>query len=785
MKLLIPIICFLQLTFVVAQSNFQVQIGGSLEDIAYSCKKTADGAYIIAGRTFSFGTGGWEGYVTKFNTNADTVWTRTFGNSQYDELKDIELTNDGGYIAVGHTTTNDWDGNVYLIKLSATGTVLWSKEYGGAIGLSDKGYSVCQTNDGGYAVTGTTETYGAGGDDVYVLKVNSTGSIVWTAVIGSANTTSTIMDAGREIQETSDGGLIVVGYTSAVDAFSDVYLIKLNSNGSVQWKKTFGGNSYDIGYTVQQTSDNGFIIGATTNSFGAGNWDSYLIKTDENGTLLWSKTYGKSGEDRLQCARQTANGGYILCGRTQSFGSGSFDALLQRTDASGNLLWTKAYGGSADDQGFSVIEDGTSFIFCGYTSSSGAGSKDFFLFSANSDGNTGCNEITGTGISTTNPVTLVSTAGNLTSGGSIINPITAVRFPNSIKSTSCITPICSVNAGNDIVVCQGAAITLNATGSTSYSWSNGIQNGVPFIPTTSQLYSVVGTLGSCTSSDQIFVTVNNIPIINAGIDQSLCVGDSATLLATGADVYSWNNGISNGIPFEPATTTTYTVSGTNSLTGCSSSDQVLISVNDLPLINAGADKIICSGYSVILEATGGVTYSWNNNVQNGISFNPVISNVYSVVGTDANGCENTDNVLVTVNYHSSSTNNQTAINSFTWSANNQTYFSSGTYSTIILNAVGCDSTLTLNLTIQSSGTEELNEISTLVYPNPTIGLISVEIDKIFIGEKFSIMDQLGKIIFEGEIKNEKIEIDISHLSNGLYFFKFGRKTAQFIRIIKG
>jgi hypothetical protein len=129
--------------------TFQLALGGAQEEFAYAVQQTEDNGYIVAGRTFSFGTGGWECYLTRFNAAGDTLWTKTYGNVLYDEFQDVDTTSDGGFIAVGHTTTTDWDGNLYLVRTNANGIVVWSKEYGGAIGLSDKGYSVRETSDGG------------------------------------------------------------------------------------------------------------------------------------------------------------------------------------------------------------------------------------------------------------------------------------------------------------------------------------------------------------------------------------------------------------------------------------------------------------------------------------------------------------------------------------------------------------------------------------------------------------------------------------------------------------
>lgn len=415
-----------------SQETFMKFYGGSAEEYGYSFQQTPDGGFVVCGRTFSFGTGGWEAYVVKLDAVGDTLWTKTYGNILYDEIQDIDLTPDGGYIMTGHTVTNDWAGDLLLVKLDASGNIEWDQVYGGAIGLSDKGYSVRSTSDGGFVASGTTESYGQGGDDVYVVKTSSTGMVEWTRTIGTSGT----IEAGREIQHTTDGGYIIAGYSDGSGtSFYDVFLVKLNSAGVVQWSNTYGGSSYDFAYTVQETTDNGFILGATTDSFGAGGWEAYLIKTDASGVLQWSKAYGLGGEDRVQAAQQTSDGGYILCGRSDSFGFGNYDATLLKTDASGNLQWSKAYGGGSEDQAWYVREhNNDGYVLCGYSYSFGAGSRELCVIRTDASGNTGCNEMSGS-LTTTTPTTVTGTLGISGSGG------VAASIPVAISETGTIVTV--------------------------------------------------------------------------------------------------------------------------------------------------------------------------------------------------------------------------------------------------------------------------------------------------------------------------------------------------------
>ncbi len=199
-----------------------------------------------------------------------------------------------------------------------------------------------------------------------------------------------------------------------------------------------------------------------------------------------------------------------------------------------------------------------------------------------------------------------------------------------------VNPLPVTSAGNNQTVCSGTTVTLAGSGATSYSWSNNISNGVPFTATSTTTYTVTGTNGNgCVNTAQMTVIVNTLPVVTAGSNQSVCPGIAVTLNGSGALFYSWNNGISNGLPFTPSATTTYTVTGTAS-NGCSNIAQVQVILNALPTVSAGSNQTICPGASVTLSGSGAASYSWNNSVSNGVAFNPSDTKTYTVTGTNAN-----------------------------------------------------------------------------------------------------------------------------------------------------
>ena len=349
--------------------------GGSNQDRGYSVQQTSDGGYIIAGWTESFGAGGEDVYLIKTDSLGDSLWTKTYGYSSSDFGYSVQQTTDGGYIIVGCTYPfGAAFVDVYLIKTDADGNPLWTNEYGGE--FSDLGHLVQQTSDGGYIIAGWTTSFGLFDFDIYVLKTNSNGDTLWTKTYGGPD-----FESGTAVQQTSDGGYIISGATKSFGpGDGDVYLIKTDENGDTLWTRTYGGTSDDIGNFVQETPDGGYIVVGYTSSFGAGGYDVYLIKTDENGDTLWTRTYGGTEWDLGKTVQQTSDGGYIIVGWTKSFGTGDHDVYLIKTDAEGNNFWTRTYGGTGDDRGNSVQQtsDG-GYIVAGSTESFGAGSEDVYL----------------------------------------------------------------------------------------------------------------------------------------------------------------------------------------------------------------------------------------------------------------------------------------------------------------------------------------------------------------------------------------------------------------------
>jgi len=246
------------------------------------------------------------------------------------------------------------------------------------------------------------------------------------------------------------------------------------------------------------------------------------------------------------------------------------------------------------------------------------------------------------------------TAAQAGSYSVMVNSLPLACSDTSLVKVITILPSPIVTANINQSVCAGSPTTLNGGGALTYSWNNGVTNGVSFIPASTATYTVTGTnLQGCTGTATTTVTVNSLPIVSAGLDQTVCGGSSVTFGATGATNYVWNNGATGAsLTVQTGTSpssTTYSVSGTNIATGCTSNDQVVVNVLGLPAVLAGNDQTVCSGDTVVLIGSGATSYSWNNGAVNNSGFVPQATQTYTLTGIDINLCQNTDQITINVN----------------------------------------------------------------------------------------------------------------------------------------
>jgi len=365
------------------------------------------------------------------------TWVKTFGGSQFEEGWSITSTTDGGYVLTGYTKSNDGDfngmskgsGDIFIMKLNSSGDTVWKKTYGGS--GEEVGKSITTTTDGGFVLTGETTSndgdftgMNKGSGDIFIMKLNSNGDIVWKKTFGGS-----VDEWGNSITTTNDGGFVLTGLTSSNDGdFSgmnkggsgifnyDIFIMKLNSSGETVWKKIFGGSNTEEGRSITTTNDGGFVLTGLTssndgdfsgmNKRGSGifNYDIFIMKLNSSGETVWKKIFGGSNnEEEGRSITTTTDGGYVLTGYTKSndgdfsgMNKGYYDIFVMKLNSSGNTVWKKTFGGRDGDVGFSITTttDG-GFVLTGVTTSNDGdftgmnkGSSDIFIMKLNSNGET-------------------------------------------------------------------------------------------------------------------------------------------------------------------------------------------------------------------------------------------------------------------------------------------------------------------------------------------------------------------------------------------------------------
>lgn len=307
-------------------------------------------------------------------------WSLTIGGAGDDRANAVQQATDGGYIVAGYTSSSGQGSNdAWVAKINANGSVVWQKTYGGT--GDDQANAVQQTVDGGYIVAGSTTSFGPS-KDAWVFKLDSNGAVVWQKTYGGA-----VTEYAYSIQQTSDGGYVVAGVTNSSGVGSgDAWVFKLDANGEVLWQNTYGNSNSlmtDYARVVKQTADGGYIVAGYSTSIGSGSL--WVLKLNANGTIAWQKSYYDGGN--AYDIRQTADGGYIIAGSVTTVMFGSSNILVLKINADGSEAWQKTYGGGSGDYSYSVVQtaDG-GYAVAGVTNSYSAGLTDAWVLKLNADG---------------------------------------------------------------------------------------------------------------------------------------------------------------------------------------------------------------------------------------------------------------------------------------------------------------------------------------------------------------------------------------------------------------
>jgi len=396
--------------------DFIKNFGGSGNESAQAIIKTTDGGFAIFGYTGStngdISTKAKEEndyWLLKFDENSNLQWNKTYGGSKDDIGQSLAQTSDGGFILTGYSMSSDGDASNnegfhdnWILKLDAQGNLEWETSYG--FSGHDHSYDILEASQGGYFFTGFLDITSARADgntekgnsltshgvgEFWGTKIDEEGTVQWRGYFGGTNN-----DRAHGVVQTKDGGFVMAGFTESDDfdisntnGSYDFWVVKVDSFGNLIWEKSFGGEGIEVSYDIAKTSDNGFVVVGNTFSTNGdillnhGESDMWMIKLDEEGNLIWEQTYGGSQFDLAQAVVQSKDGGFLITGNTKSddkdssLNNGENDIWLVKTNAFGDLVWEKSFGGSGLDFGFDLLEntDG-SILVVGESSSTDFGS---------------------------------------------------------------------------------------------------------------------------------------------------------------------------------------------------------------------------------------------------------------------------------------------------------------------------------------------------------------------------------------------------------------------------
>ncbi len=362
--------------------------GGAHTDLSASVLQTPDGSFVFAGSTDSNGTTSLDAWLVKVDSAGDLVWSTVFGGSGDEAAYSVQTTSDGGFIMAGYTTSYGSGGyDSWLVKTDADGAYQWDATFGGA-GL-DLGYTATQLSDGGYALVGYTASSGAGGYDIHLVRTDDSGELIWEEFYGGSQD-----DIAYSFAQTADGGYVITGYTSSQGPGPyNLWLLKTDSTGTVEWDKVLGGSEGEIGYEVRQTTNGGYIITGYTSTWGAGSSDLWLVRTDNAGTVIWDSYFGGTQWDVGMSVTETWDGGFAVTGYTDTDGPATaigYDLWILKTDSAGIEEWEIILDNGNDSYGQALAQTSDNgYVVTGYTWMEASGADDFDVWLIRLDAETG------------------------------------------------------------------------------------------------------------------------------------------------------------------------------------------------------------------------------------------------------------------------------------------------------------------------------------------------------------------------------------------------------------
>lgn len=552
---LLVIFCFLlsATSLLRAQTSWEKLFSQKSTDVFRCVIEASAGGYIAAGYTSDSTVNDTDAYVVRLNVNGDTLWTKkyNYGPGSKDLYYKVINATGNTFLLCGYSTGYNGSDDAIWAKMDANGNILWTYSWGG-VG-KERAQDIQQTSDGGYAIAGYTTSPPALYYDAFLIKTDNDGILQWQKKYGGSG-----FEDANSLRQLPDGGYILGGQASGSGGL-DMSLMRINASGDTLWTRKFGTAGTDNIESVYRLSSGDFVLAGGTDGAGAGGNDGYLVKTDSGGAVLWTRTYGGNDQDDFHRVEETSDNGFILSGTSRSSGALLPNMWLVKTNSAGDSLWTRTFGGNNHDHGYSAVQtsDG-GYIFAGYSSSFAFNGEDGYIVKTDASGDV------------SNLLTYIS--------------ITALASPLSYTCANASTPVKVVirNFGNDTV--PNVPVTIQITGSLTQTINQTYNGAVhPGEVDTFLLSTPINTSGGGTynfycfsgnTNDVIparnsFSTTVFIPAYSATptvTNGSRCGTGSVTLTATSPDSIFWYNAPTSGTlvgigsPFNTpsiATTTTY------------------------------------------------------------------------------------------------------------------------------------------------------------------------------------------------------------------------------------
>jgi len=777
------------------------------------------------------GTSGNFDFVTiKYDNNGVQQWIAQYngpGNG-LDEAHAIAVDASGNVYVTGWSYGNATTGFDYAtVKYDAAGTQQWASRYNNTTNGTDEAWDIGVDNSGNVYVTGTSDGSGAN-SAATSIKYNSAGTQQWAIRYDGAGANIDATYALFVNQTTGD--LYVTGYSYISAAIGFNYItIMYNTAGAQQWATQYNGpdTKYDEARAITvDASGNVYVTGYSQTNVLT-NYDYATVKYNSTGAQQWAQLYNGTGNDldRANAIAVDATGNVIVTGKSVGASTAAEDIVTIKYDNSGTQQWLNRYNGPSNgyDEGKGIATDPTGAIYIsGYSFTTGS-NNDYTTIKYDASGvQEWITKYNGTGNNADQAAAIaIDNIGNI-----YVSGLSKGSGTNEDYETIKYCQLTS-NAGADTTICLGASAQLNssAIGAVSYAWlpNDGtlsnltIPNPIATPTTTTTYYVAITNTNGCTDLDTVIITVVPLPspVITANGPTSFCIGGNVTLTSNIENQYQWSTGTNDTLQAITVNTSgTYTVTITN-IYGCSSTATQTVTVYNLPPIDAGLNDSTCLSTNINLQASGGVSYIWHpgsslsdSTIANPIA-GPVLTTTYTVVGTDAGGCQSADSVTITVlgnpSLPSILKGNDTlyctpaTYASYQWYLNGSpiggatnpihVYTINGNYYVEVTNTLGCSS-VSSAIAITDVGINEISsDLMATVYPNPATENLFID----FQSKKenvvqVTIIDLTGRNVYSESIvlyagMNRK-RIGIDSFNKGIYLVQFatenGIKTEKLI-----